>query len=265
MLTPAIRAYYQLLGERDRLRVPASGRLEFLRTWDLLTRVLPPVPARVLDVGGATGVYAGPLAAAGYRVHVVDPLPAHAEAAAALPGVTAAVGDARRLPAAGGSADAVLLLGPLYHLTQRADRVRAWREAARVARPGGVAVAATIGRYASAFDGFARGFYRHDGYAPMVDGTLATGVHQPPAGEPWFTTAYFHEPGEAAAEAAQAGLAVERIAAVEGPLWMIGRLDELLADEAETAHLLGVLRRVEADPALLAASSHLMTVARIRG
>jgi len=40
VLTPAIRAYYQLLGERDRLRVPASGRLEFLRTWDLLTRVL---------------------------------------------------------------------------------------------------------------------------------------------------------------------------------------------------------------------------------
>jgi len=256
-----MQTYYAQLGELERLRRPV-GRLEFLRTWDLLARVLPPAPARVLDVGGATGVYAGPLAAAGYRVHVVDPLPEHAQAAAALPGVTAAVGDARRLPAAAATADAVLMLGPLYHLTERADRIRAWREAARAVRPGGVVAAATIGRYASAFDGFARGFYRHGGYAPMVDVTLDTGVHQPPAGQPWFTTAYFHEPDEAATEAAEAGLTVERIAVIEGPLWMVGRLDELLADEAEAAHLLGVLRRVEADPALLAASSHLMTVAR---
>jgi len=92
-----MQTYYAQLGELERLRRPV-GRLEFLRTWDLLARVLPPAPARVLDVGGATGVYAGPLAAAGYRVHVVDPLPEHAQAAAALPGVTAAVGDARRLP-----------------------------------------------------------------------------------------------------------------------------------------------------------------------
>jgi SAM-dependent methyltransferase len=262
MLTSEMHAYYALLGERDRLRVPAHGRLEYLRTWDLLTRLLPPAPASVLDVGGATGVYAGPLAAAGYTVHVVDPLPEHAAAAAALPGVTAAVGDARRLPAAAATADAVLLLGPLYHLTQRADRVRAWREAARAVRPGGPVAAATIGRYASAFDGLARGFYRHDGYAEMVDATLASGEHRPPGGTSWFTTAYFHEPEEAAAEAREAGLAVERVAVIEGPLWIAGRLDEILDDEAETAHLLRVLRHVEADPALLAASSHVMTVAR---
>jgi SAM-dependent methyltransferase len=262
VLAPEIRAYYALLGEQNRLRVPAAGRLEYLRTWDLLTRLLPPAPALVLDVGGATGIYAGPLAAAGYRVHLVDPLPEHAAEAAALPGVTATVGDARRLPAADASADAVLLLGPLYHLTERTDRVRAWREAARVVRPGGPVAAATIGRYASAFDGFARGFYRHDGYAGMVDETLATGAHRPPDGTPWFTTAYFHEPAEAAGEAADAGLAVERVAVIEGPLWTTGRLAEILDDEVETAHLLRVLRRVETDPALLASSSHLMTVAR---
>jgi SAM-dependent methyltransferase len=262
VLPPEVHAYYALLGEHDRLRVPAAGRLEYLRTWDLLIRLLPPAPARVVDVGGATGIYAGPLAAAGYRVHVVDPLPAHAAAAAALAGVTAAVGDARRLPAADATADAVLLLGPLYHLMERADRVRAWREAARVVRPGGPVAAATIGRYASAFDGIARGFYRLDGYAAMVDMTLASGAHHPPDGAPWFTTAYFHEPAEAAGEATEAGLAVERVAVIEGPLWTAGRLDEVLADEAETAHLLRLLRRVEADPALLASSSHLMTVAR---
>jgi len=262
MLTPGMQAYYARLGERERLRVPPTGRLEYLRTWDLLTRVLPAAPARVLDVGGATGVYAGPLAAAGYRVHVVDPLPEHVSEAAALPGVTAAVGDARRLAEPDASADAVLLLGPLYHLIERADRVRAWREAARVVRPGGVVAAATIGRYAAAFDGLARGFYRLDGYAGVVDSTLETGVHEP-GDRPWFTTAYFHEPGEAAAEASEAGLTVHQVAVIEGPLWIAGRLGEILDDEAETAHLLRVLRRVENDPGLLASSSHLMTVARV--
>ncbi|MFD0786413.1 class I SAM-dependent methyltransferase, partial [Micromonospora azadirachtae] len=61
MLTPEIMDYYRQGGERDRLAAGA-GRLEFLRTWDVLTRVLPDPPAVVLDVGGATGVYAGPLA-----------------------------------------------------------------------------------------------------------------------------------------------------------------------------------------------------------
>src|SRR5439155_2231303 len=110
-------------------------------------RALPPAPARILDVGGATGVYAGPLAEAGYAVHVVDPVPEHVARSAALPGVSAAEGDARALDKPDASHDAVLLLGPLYHLLDRADRVRAWREAGRVVRPGGVVVGATISRF----------------------------------------------------------------------------------------------------------------------
>jgi hypothetical protein len=42
----------------------------------------------------------------------------------------AVVGDARRLPYPDASAQAALLLGPLHHLTERADRVAAWRRRA---------------------------------------------------------------------------------------------------------------------------------------
>src|SRR5690349_17747487 len=94
MLPTEILDYYRAGGERTRL-AEGHGRFEFLRTWDVLTRVLPPAPAVVLDVGGATGVYAAPLARAGYRVHLVDPVPGHVADAGALPGVTAALGDAR--------------------------------------------------------------------------------------------------------------------------------------------------------------------------
>jgi SAM-dependent methyltransferase len=261
VLLPDVLAYYERMGERERLTGPARGRLEFLRTWDLLQRVLPPPPAAVLDVGGATGVYAGALAAAGYAVHVVDPVPSHVEIAGALPGVTAAVGDARSLTLPDAGVDAVLLLGPLYHLIERGDRLRAWREAARVVRPGGVVAAATIARYASAFDAFTRGAFRVPGYAEMIAETFVSGVHRPPVGSPWFATAYFHEPMEAAAEAAEAGLAVGTVANIEGPVWMVGRIEEIFADDTERDHLMAVLRHVEEDPALFGAGSHLLTVA----
>jgi SAM-dependent methyltransferase len=263
MVAEDILDYYRQGREGTRLS-SGDGRLEFLRTWDVLTRVLPPAPATVLDVGGATGVYAAALASAGYRVHVVDPVPEHVAAASTLPGVSAALGDARSLTQADASVDAVLLLGPLYHLVDRDDRIGAWREAGRVVRSGGPVVAATISRFAGMFDGFTRGFYADPRYRPIVERVLSGGDHHnPDLATGWFTTAYFHRPEELPVEVRDGGLVLDRLVAVESPLWMIGaRLDEILADPATVDVLLDLLRRVEAEPSLLGASSHLLTVAR---
>lgn len=257
-----ITAYYRRMGERTRLATGAA-RLEFLRTWDVLLRVLPPPPAALLDVGGATGIYAAPLAEAGYAVHVVDPVREHVAAAAALPGVTAAVGDARDLPAGDARHDAVLLLGPLYHLLDREDRVRAWREAARVVRPGGPVVAATISRFASTLDGFVKGYHTDPDFVALTRRARASGEHRPADPDRYFTTAYFHHPAELPGEVADAGLALDRIVAVEGPAWiMADRVDALLADPDHTARLLDALREIEDEPSLYGASGHLLTVAR---
>jgi SAM-dependent methyltransferase len=264
VLSPEILDYYRQGGERVRL-TSGTGRLEFLRTWDALSRFLPPPPATVLDVGGATGVYAAPLARRGYRVHVVDAVPEHVEASARLPGVSAALGDARALVEPDASVDAVLLLGPLYHLPDRADRVRAWCEAGRVARPGAPVVAATITRYAALFDGFARDYYADPRYRPMVERALVDGRHENPPQCSWFTTAYFHHPAEVPAEVADAGLILDRTVIVEGPVSLNGqRLAEIFADDRATETLLDMLRRVEDDPSLFGASSHLLTIATNR-
>jgi len=124
-----IEHYQQSRPEDRRLRV-GLGRLELLRTQELIRRHLGPGRRQVLDVGGASGVHAEWLAADGHRVHVVDPVPLHVEQATELgrrsaAPFTAEVGDARRLAHADGSVDVVLLLGPLYHLVERADRVAA--------------------------------------------------------------------------------------------------------------------------------------------
>jgi SAM-dependent methyltransferase len=261
-----VRIYYEeRRDERDRL-TEGAGLLELLRTQDVLRRHLPLAPARVLDVGGAAGVHAAWLAAEGYDVHLIDPVPLHVEQAhrAAADGApfTAAVGDARRLDEPTRSADVVLLLGPLYHLPDTDDRLRALAEARRVVRPGGVVVAAGISRFASLLDGLVRRFLLDPEFREVVENDLRVGTHRNPARRPdWFTTAYFHHPDELRAEAEAAGLAVREVVGLEGLGGWLPDLADRLADPAEREIVLAVAEAVESEPALLGLSAHLLLVA----
>jgi 2-polyprenyl-3-methyl-5-hydroxy-6-metoxy-1,4-benzoquinol methylase len=97
-MDPEVHAYYaDGFGEDRRLRQRAHGVVERVRTQELLARFLPPPPATVLDVGGGTGVHAEWLAGCGYAVQLIDPVDKHVAVAAGLPGVSAALGDARAL------------------------------------------------------------------------------------------------------------------------------------------------------------------------
>lgn len=260
-----VNAYYARGLERDRL-ASGSGALEYARTQVLLQRFLPAPPAVVADVGGGPGRYAIWLAERGYGVHLVDPVPLHVEQARAAAGsrlASAEVGDARALALPDASADAVLLLGPLYHLAERSDRLRALTEARRACRPGGVIIAAAIARFASTLDGLRGGYLSDPAFAALAADDLKDGRHRNPTGDPaYFTTAYFHRPGELATECVDAGLRPEATLAIEGPGWLLPDLDAWLADSARRAILLDALQRLEAEPSLLGASAHLLVVAR---
>jgi SAM-dependent methyltransferase len=263
-----IAEHYAQGVERDRLET--WGRLEAARTGELLRRFLPPSPADVLDVGGAEGAYALPLARDGYRVRLIDPVPRHVEAARAgsmaqpaAPLVGADIGDARDLGnvADDGSADTVLLLGPLYHLTESEDRASALAEAKRVLRSGGVLLAAAISRFASALDGLRTQAIHDPTFESIVKADLRTGVHRNPdvASKPeWFTLAYFHYPDELGRELVRAGFTDVRVLAVEGPVQIA---DSDLDDPDRRATVLRTIERIEAEPSVLGASQHLMAVA----
>src|SRR5688500_3459514 len=202
-----MQRYYERGRERE-LLTRDGGTLELIRTQELLQRYLPPPPADVLDVGGGPGVYAAWLARAGYRVHLVDPLPLHLEQAAAAAAAqpnhpfTAAVGDARRLDQPDASYDAVLLFGPLYHLTERVERLAALAEARLVLRSGGLALVMAISRFGSLLDGMRQGYLGDPEVAQIIEETLRSGQHWNPGLERypgWFTTSYFHQPAELAA------------------------------------------------------------------
>jgi ubiquinone/menaquinone biosynthesis C-methylase UbiE len=268
-LPPESLAHYETGIEAARL-TSGHGPLELTRTKELLERRLPPPPAVVLDVGGGPGVYAAWLARRGYVVHLIDAVPLHVEQARRSsvaqpqhPLASAALGDARHLEHADASVDAVLLFGPLYHLTPREDRLLALSESRRVVRPSGVVLAIAISRFASLMDGLFRGFVRDPAFARIVERDLTDGQHRNPSDNPdWFTTAFFHHPEELAAEVRESGLELEAVLAVEGPGWLLKHAADDLRDPALPPALSGMLRRIEGEPSLLGASAHLMAVAR---
>jgi len=254
--------------EAERL-ASGSGRIERERTRHLLTRFLPAAPATVLDVGGGPGGHALWLAARGYRVHLLDIVPLHAQLALAgsrrqpdAPLAGATVGDARALPWDTGTADAVLLFGPLYHLTAADDRQAALREAHRVLRPEGVLLAVGISRFASLFDGLRHGYLRDPAFAAIVERDLRDGQHRNPTGHPaYFMDTFFHHPDELRAEVAAAGFDVRDVYGVEGPGWLAGDLDAWWENPEHRERLLRVAGAVETEPTLLGVSAHLMAVA----
>lgn len=273
-LDEEVLAYYARGREDQRLTETAEGLLERVRTEELLGRFLPPPPNVVADVGGGTGHYAVWLADRGYEVHFSDPVPLHVEqarrrsAAATRPVASINVGDARSLRLADSFASGVLLLGPLYHLITREDRLAALREAARVLRPGGVVICAVISRFASALDGLTKHLFDDPVYESIVRRDLADGQHRDGLSDgtrgqrSYFTTAYLHRPDEIGDELRAAGFEHEATLAVEGPAWMIQDLDAQWQNPTRRSVILGLVRAMESEAAILGASSHLLAVGR---
>jgi SAM-dependent methyltransferase len=258
-LDAEILQHYERGEEHDRL---TRHRLELIRTQELLTRFLPPPPATVLDVGGGPGRYSAWLVGLGYEVELVEPVPLHRDQARALGGFEVRDGDARALEQPDASVDVVLLMGPLYHLVDRSERVQAWREAVRVVRPGGLVAAAVISRFAAVVDGTFREFSLEPSFRILAERTAESGVLDAGAPDHPFTTAYFHHPDEAAPEVADAGLEMEGLYGIEGPGEWMPDIDARLGADDRRELLLALARRLEQEPSVIGISPHLLVVAR---
>ncbi len=264
-IDPSLHEHYALGRERGRL-AEARGILEFERTREIVLRHLPAPPAVVADIGGGPGRYALWLAERGHRVEHRDLMPLHVDQLRAVADPTrinAAVGDARDLDLQDGAVDAVLLLGPVYHLRRRDQRMLALREAWRVVRPGGLVFVAAISRWAPRLDGELRARLYESLPAIREETPRVERSGWMPPLFPGSFSAYCHRPQQLRAELRGAGFQVLDLVAVEGVGFALHDLDQRMADPLDRAVVLDAARAIERVPELLGIGPHLLaTVTR---
>jgi SAM-dependent methyltransferase len=272
MTKDAVRAYYASFGEREwqRLTNPDDGAVEFALTKQLLATYLPP-SGRVLDLGGGPGRYTIWLAERGYQVVLADlsaELLAIARTQIAAAGVSQQVeavveADACNLSRwPDTSFDAILCLGPFYHLPDPADRARAAEELARVLRPGGIAAVALMPRYALLRRTLALPDERqHLSDPDWRERLLQHGIFQNDV-PGRFTHGYGAQPAEIGPFFAQCGLQMLILAASEGIAGGIQAevADVLAADSSLQDIVLDILVQTATDLCILGMASHLLYI-----
>lgn len=140
-----LEAYYSEKDENTRL-LSQHGQVEYLTTMHYIKQYVKP-GSRILEVGAGTGRYAIALARAGYQVSAVELLAHNIDIFRTQmtenDHIDLHQGNALDLSRfESDSFDAVLVLGPLYHLYSDDDKCQALNEAKRVLKPDGVLFAA---------------------------------------------------------------------------------------------------------------------------
>lgn len=147
-----LELYYNKFNEEKRLD-SRHGQVEFVTSMKYIHKYLgemeqtkPKSEIKILDVGAATGRYSVPLAEEGYDVTAVEPVKHNlARLKAKGSSVKAYQGNAMKLKRfEDNSFDAVLVFGPMYHLHEKEEKLKALSEAKRVAKPGGIIFVAYI-------------------------------------------------------------------------------------------------------------------------
>jgi S-adenosylmethionine-dependent methyltransferase len=241
-------------------------QLEFDLTWRYLRDYLPAQGA-ILEVGAATGRYTVELARRGYQVTAVDLSAALLERcrqnlveAGVAARVDLVVADARNLgEIAAQQFDAVLLMGPLYHLTEEADRLSVLQAAVNRLRGGGLIVSAFLSRF-----GVISGLLRRNPQwiedQTHVRAFLERGKrpdHYPRGG----FRGYSAHASEIAPLHEQFGIETLVIAGIEPA---IGAEDERYNQlpPAQRSLWLDLLYEISAEPSIIGASSHLLYIGK---
>lgn len=276
MTADRVAAYYDQSGATEWRRLDEHW-LEFHVQLHLLTAHLAP-GSRVLDIGSGPGRYTVELARRGHRLVAGDLSPEQvrlAREAVATAGVADAVEaiellDARDLRRFDdNSFDAVLSMGPFYHLQTPGERQQACAEASRVLRPGGLLFASFLPR--PMWLSFALNELLND----------AAGKSPPDALERlaafwdegvfrrmrlgFLTSAYFARIDEIALLFAAHGVGQVALVAAEGlGSWISNEQWERLRQRGQSAfdRAMALLLAVAEDPSTIGMSSHVLFIGR---
>jgi ubiquinone/menaquinone biosynthesis C-methylase UbiE len=259
--------FYNQTSEGDRLKY-GLGPLEFERVKELVRKFLPGKSAAIIDVGGGPGVYSEWLSESGHDVYLVDPIQKHIEQAIKRSqklkqGFKCILGEAGNLELPEDFADVIVMHGPLYHLQDLPDRLKALNEAYRVLKPGGVLLGFAINYTASVFVSLTQGLFSNDIIRTMCLEELDTGIHEAPAEmKGVLPKAFYHRPEQLIEELSTAAYKQIELFAVEGIIWLDKNYFETRSKNDSKRQIMELLRKTESDKNLLAVSPHIMAVGR---
>ena len=274
MSSEATREYYASFGEREwsRLENPDDGAVEFALTCHVLNKYLPS-NLRILDIGGGPGRYSIWLAQQGHQIVLADLSPellriaqekiTEADVNEQIEEIVEA--DACDLSHwSDNYFDAVLCLGPFYHLPNVEDRRKATNEIVRVLRPGGLAFIALIPRMIFLRRTLAIADERHRlGQADFIDRVLNEGVFENDI-PGRFTNGYGVKPDEVSPFFEEYGFRTLGLLAAESITVGIQRsLVELAENDPVTYQAaLEILVEAASDPSILGMAAHLLYIGR---
>lgn len=165
--------YYQNYDEDGRL-TSRHGMVEYLTTMRYIVKYLRP-GMRIIEIGAGTGRYSRALAEKGYQIDAVELIEHNIEVfkqhITGNEPVRIFQGDATDLTAfETDTYDITLLLGPMYHLYEKDDQLKALSEAIRVTKKGGIIFAAYCNNDATIIQFcFQREMIRNERYRQLVD------------------------------------------------------------------------------------------------
>lgn len=264
-----IKAFYDKGAQYEWERLERH-RTEFAVTLRALKDYLPPAPAQILDVGGGPGRYSIALAQLGHHVTLFDLSKSCLELArqkaqeAGAKIMSFEHGDARDLSRfANEGFDAVLLMGPLYHLLTEEDRRKALREARRVLKADGLLFATFITKYAVLRWAAKEEPYWIIQHPDRLEALLGSGALPKRPDASGFTSAYFAHPSEIKPLMESEGFETLDLVACEGVVSMIEEKVNELTGEAFEAWV-ELNYKLGRDPCLHGAAEHILYVGRKR-
>ena len=273
----AVLAYYDAGEEFLRLRT-GIGRIEFERTKEILLEELPKAPAVIYDIGGAYGEYAWWLTSLGYEVHLFDLSEMNIEMSAMLKDeypdhdlAAAVVCDARSVPRPDKSADAILLMGPLYHITDKTERLKALSECRRLLKDEGKIFAASLTPFSVLLHNITiyrphieNGNHRLEDpvFLNMVERELKDGCHDNPDRMNYsgIGSSHFHTAAALREELLEGGFGSTRVHGIMGGAWLVNDLDSVWEDETSREALMNTVRLLDEHEEIIGLSGHLLAV-----
>lgn len=261
-----VESYYDHISQDEWERMDRHP-IEFRTTLRAMREFILP-DSKILDIGGGPGRYTIELAKDGHGVTLLDLSSSNVDLArlkADEAGVQVAGfvhGNALDLAMfEDASFDVVLLMGPMYHLTDSLDRHRALREAVRVLASGGKLFASFVTRYALYFDMLKRDPALIGQYGNTYVRLTETGVHIPTEQNPGFTDAYFAHPMEIEPLMLGYGLTTLRLSVAEGLIAAAEPAVNRLPPELFDAWV-DVSYRLGTDPTTWGCGEHMLYVGR---